>query len=216
MITLPPYVYDKDIYHLIPEVDRWVVNKLALAEKLGYVCGPCGTDAPNGRYCVRPMMNMYGNAEGGFYEYTVLDQSPVSRRIPNHPGYFWNEWFVGGFTFTEFINDVAVASQEAFTNEDGYNEFQPTNTHLIMPNILKGLSRYMLLEGLGSQIIEASFRHMPGSARQAIIDDYKTIDPTYNPQVEFGLIDGIRRPAKPFIQKGFYWDEVSESRRPFP
>lgn len=215
MITLPPYVYDKDIYHLIPEADRWVMNKLVLSEKLGYVCGPCGTDAPNGSYCVRPIMNMYGNAAGGFYEYVVSEQTSMGRRIPNHPGYFWNEWFVGALTFTEFINDVAVASQMTLTDVDGYNKFQPTNVHLVMPDILKGLSRYMLLEGIGFKIIEASFRHMPGSARQASIDDYKTIDSTYNPQVEFGIIDGQRTPAEPYKQKGFYWAELAETRRPF-
>ena len=42
-------------------VPSWVYNKLTLAEKLEYVCGPAGIKVPKaGEYIIRPMMNLAG------------------------------------------------------------------------------------------------------------------------------------------------------------
>ena len=39
----------------------WVTDKLILASKMGYKCGPAGIDVPeSGDYCVRPVVNAYG------------------------------------------------------------------------------------------------------------------------------------------------------------
>ena len=37
----------------------WVTDKLILASKMGYKCGPAGIDVPeSGDYCVRPVVNL--------------------------------------------------------------------------------------------------------------------------------------------------------------
>ena len=41
--------------------DLWIFDKLILAKKLGYVCGPIGVDVPEpGYYIVRPCVNIMG------------------------------------------------------------------------------------------------------------------------------------------------------------
>lgn len=66
--------------------DRWVFNKLTVAEKAGWSCGPCGEPIPeDGEYIVRPMMNVLGMSRGARVE--VLRKGDVLEE----PGYFWCE-----------------------------------------------------------------------------------------------------------------------------
>lgn len=213
MITLPPYLYDKDVYHRVPNEMKVWHNKLHLAEALGYTCGPCGTDAPVGEYCVRPIMNMYGQGEGGYYKFTVTD--PDHARVPNQAGYFWVTWFAGKSKFTEYINDVPVVTHVANVDQEAdTRSWAESPDHIVIPDFLKGLSRYMMLEAHDDKIIEVSFRCAAPWARRDIIADYQTIDPDYDPSgdVEFGLFTGKRVPAVTCQTTGVSWQEIPGTR----
>ncbi len=212
MIVLPPYIYDREVYPLIPAKHRWLMNKLQLAERLGYECGPTGVKPPPGRdLCVRPMMNIFGFGEGGFYKFNSTTPGDLEG-LKNRPGYFWCEWFNGPRTYTEFINDVPVYSIGATTSGTGVNKWRETSKHIIMPDFVKNISRYILLESVGNKIIEVSLRLMGANARLEPIIDYRTIDPSYNPtDIQFGLRDSNLIPAKPFEVKGWQWTEKENS-----
>jgi hypothetical protein len=213
MITLPPYIYDKDVYHQIPQDMKQWMNKLRLAEELGYSCGPCGTDAPIGEYCVRPIMNMYGQGEGGYYKHIVTDVNDA--RVPNQAGYFWVTWFTGKSKFTEYINDVPLVSHEASVDQSGdERSWAETTNHIVIPAFLQGLSRYMMIEAHDDKLIEVSFRLAGPWARRDVIADYQTIDPSYDPtgDVEFGLFTGKRVPAIGTVRTGQSWEEIPGTR----
>lgn len=208
MIVLPPYLYDREVYPLISSSKRLFMNKLWLSEKLGYACGPTGVAPPKGvDLCVRPIMNIFGGGEGGFYWFN--SESPEGLGgLSNDPGYFWCEWFDGAITYTEFINDVPVFSEKAVTS-DRINRWRRTARHIVMPDFIKGISRYVLLEAIGDKVIEVSWRLMGVNARQEVIEDYRTIDPSYKPtDIRFGLFDSIMVEANAAHERGWKWVDL--------
>lgn len=81
---------DNDAYLKYPEHRNWF-NKLWVAEKLGYKCGPAGL-APeeDGVYVVRPIYNLSGMGVGA----TVKEiKAGDTTQVP--AGYFWCEYFEG-------------------------------------------------------------------------------------------------------------------------
>ena len=81
---------DCEAYVKYPKLRHWF-NKLWIAEKLGYDCGPCGT-APtkDGTYVVRPIYNLSGMGVGAHVkEIKANDYNQVPA------GYFWCEYFDG-------------------------------------------------------------------------------------------------------------------------
>ncbi len=221
MITLPPYIHERDAYHQFPIRDRWIFNKLTLAERLGYQCGPIGT-RPSSRLdvIVRPQMNLYGMGRGGFYQYgqwpfAAWDQAPNA-----NPGYFWCERFVGKHGYTTYIDDVPFSEDvadyteiRAGTRWDGVMD--GTFIGPALPAMLQGLSRYLMLEWIDGKIIEVTPRFTPNSARRYVLDDYKAINPTHVPDndIKFGHVD-MRMVPDP--AGGFAWEEDETTRRPYP
>ena len=222
MVTMPPYIFDYHSYLLMPIEDRWIYNKLQLAERLGYNCAPVGTVPPEGTYCVRPIYSMLGEGTGGFYQVTTTAAQP---HINEPHGYFWCDWFDGEHFWTQYINDVPVHASRNHMVADVLTSvsFDLANDAIPMPLFLQGISRYMLIEAIGDKIIEASPRCMTLNARQEIIDDYKTIDPDYtgaDVALFMGNADGRRIPTtlgeqmqKPGIA-GFRWGDI-HNRRPW-
>lgn len=228
MITERPYIADYQAYPLLPQADRWILNKLTLAERLGYACGPTGMIVPAGDYCVRPMMNMYGNGAGGFFKVTV--PTGGRRNFRNLPGYFWCEWFSGQHISIQYIDDVPVVYGEHTL--DGSNVLSSTLirandgaavTAPAMPAMLQGISKYMAIEMLGDKIIEASPRLYSNNARQFIIDDYKVIDPSYAPVEGTDIRSGNSDTPRLDVTwdtgeetlTGWRWDVEGQNRRPF-
>ena len=179
MIILPPYEKERTTYHKLPAKDRWIFNKLEICERFGYEpYGPCGTVMPAGTYCIRPIINLLGMAHGGFFKKIVKEGGSV-----NMSGYVWTQWETGTRTWVEYINDeVSSANVQISWNEQMQVELfkeQPAHEAKPMPDILKGISRYMLIEYLGDVVIDISPRHLGEEPKESVIRDYKKFDPNY-------------------------------------
>lgn len=164
MIDLPLDIEDRAAYPLVAQDERWIFNKLILAEKLGYVCGPCGTDVTiEGDYIVRPVMNAAGEGKGGFAKHTFA--APELEQPPYAAGYFWSEFFddtVDEHGFTAYTNDLPVDEWSGTrTGRDLPGVWRTTNYRApALPAFLQGLSTHLLVEWIGDKIIEVSPRHM--------------------------------------------------------
>lgn len=79
--------WDDNAWEEFPKLHNYF-NKLWLAEKLGYYCGPCGVTPQKGKYVVRPIYNLSGMGVGAKIK-KIKDDSAVP------PGYFWCERFEG-------------------------------------------------------------------------------------------------------------------------
>jgi hypothetical protein len=226
MIIQPPYEYDSTIYHKLPIEDRWIMNKLALAERLGYSCGPTGMRPPKGKYCVRPIMNMLGGGEGGVF---TMDEEEAKKNLP---GYFWCEFFDGPIIWVQYINDKPVTYSKNFLIDNVLTCAKiETDSAIVeklsqpLPECLRGISRYMMTESIGDKIIEVSARLMGSNAFEWIVDDYRTIDPSYDPEdeneeIRFSTSDMEREPviwrlSDGRILKGWKWKTGADlNRRP--
>ena len=156
MITLPATLYDHETYHRVPLEHRWVMNKLALAERLGYTCGPVGTRAPAGVYCLRPTYSIAGMGNGGIRKITVGDDYP---RIEGPSGHFWSEWFDGHQSWTDFTDDKYVRQYGGDVTDEGFISIEMEAQSIDVPKFLKGLSKHLLIEHVEGRILEVSFRH---------------------------------------------------------
>ncbi len=216
MITLEPYMHDMLMYQDFPDADKWVFNKLRVAEVLGYRCGPSGTSTNVGTYIIKPIMNLAGMGTGGVFQHDtpLIRGVPVNNHIPakNFPGHFWCEAFGGAHIFTEYVNDVPVRGTESIST-GSRRTFNELTVFPELPTALKGVSRYSLAEFIGGNLIEYSPRHISVCAHQDSIDDYLTIDPSYNPShIKFGIVD-MRK--IPFGEGGWTWEDIESSRRPW-
>ena len=70
--------------------DLWIFDKLIVARKLGYSCGPAGTDvlSPD-HYIVRPCVNIPGMGRGASIQWIEQDTDHLK------DGHFWCELFKG-------------------------------------------------------------------------------------------------------------------------
>lgn len=208
MLEFAPYLYDKALYHMTPIEHRWIFNKLTLAEKLGHVCGPTGTKAPEGVYCIRPIYNMHGSGLGGFYKV----EHSGRHCIPNRPGYFWTPWLDGTVEWVQWINDVPVygSSYEFDGTHMTGDCFKAPPDYRTLPTCLRGFSRYLVTEYIGGVMIEASPRLLTQNARQEVIDFHReNYDPDYAPgDPIFGTSEMVRLDTG---DGGWYWGESSRT-----
>jgi len=203
-----PYLDDHELWPLMPHSDRWIFNKLEVSIVLGHKTGPLGDRVTEtGHYCVRPMMNFAGRGYGGVKRF-VAQNSPRGITQPNYrPGRFWCEWFQGHHSWTEFIDDVAVRQSGGDETPQGLLVSSEETPSIVMPDDFKGISRYMLLEHIGGNIIEVSPRHMSAMATQVTLDDYRQFDPAY-PDFPLSNSSDIQKVAHPL---GFVWEPVDDS-----
>jgi hypothetical protein len=77
---------------------RWVFNKLEVAMRFGYECGPaCVPVKRKGSYIIRPIYNLFGQGIGAKKQF--LDPKLHTEDMILHkfvpPGYFWCEYLNG-------------------------------------------------------------------------------------------------------------------------
>ncbi|KKK60709.1 hypothetical protein LCGC14_3021640 [marine sediment metagenome] len=206
MIILPPYDYERQLYHKMPVKDRWIMNKLHVAETMGYNCGPSGTFPKHGTYCLRPTHNPRGMYNGSFYKVNYVGEGDDLIK----PGYFWCEWFEGESTWSEYINDRFSFGIGGTTDENGVLITTSGIEATPMPAQFKDISRYMLIERIGGKIVEVAPRLMASAARQSVIDNYRRdVDPSYDPQdVSQEWLSPSPSQLYSLPDGGFVWEEV--------
>ena len=139
--------------------DIWVMDKLILSRKLGYKCGPTGTDVPDpGWYVVRPCVNALGLGLGT--EKVWLEEETMHLDY----GHFWCEWFSGRHLSVDYRYGKQVLCVEGFKPDNTFTKWTKwikTNDVVPLPKILNNLAeRYMFMncEFIGGKLIEVHLR----------------------------------------------------------
>lgn len=138
--------------------DIWVMDKLILSRKLGYVCGPVGLDVPSpGYYIVRPVINMMGLGLGAQKVY-------IEKETMHLPvGHFWCEWFEGNHYSIDYNYGEQTLAVQGHKPEDTFtrwDEWRKIETYIPLPNILKQFKtrEWLNCEYIGGKLIEVHFR----------------------------------------------------------
>jgi len=149
------------VWKTIDPANMWVLDKLNLSKKLGYVCGPTGIDVPNpGWYIVRPCVNAMGLGLGA--ERVWLDC--LTTHLPL--GYFWCEWFEGRHLSIDYRYGLPKLCVEGFKQADTFTRWDrwvKTDDFVHFPQVLDEFisTPWINCEFIGGKLIEVHFRHNP-------------------------------------------------------
>jgi hypothetical protein len=154
-----PLIGDADVFNNIAPDDLWCVDKLILAKKLGYICGPAGIPPPHpGHYVVRPIMNLKMMSKGASIQYLDSDSIP--------DGYFWCEIFTGRHFSFDYHWGVQTLAVEGFRNDplrlDRFSRWTKIDNVFKLPEILQLIAdKYIWfnVEVIGDKVIEVHFRY---------------------------------------------------------
>lgn len=155
---------DSDTWNKYPNL-RWSFNKLELSLRLGYNCGPSGTNiTQTGEYCVRPIYNLGGMGAGASFEFFY---NTMPTRIP--AGYFWCERFYGKHISINWAKEnnkwTPVFACEGFRDDvnplykfDKWCKIDIPNIKL--PTFIEDINcEYLNTEHIGNNLIEIHLRH---------------------------------------------------------
>jgi len=146
------------VWKTVPSDDLWIMDKLILSRKLGYVCGPTGLDVPHpGWYIVRPCVNMLGLGLGA--ERLWIEKETMHLPI----GYFWCEWFSGRHLSVDYNYGIQRLAVEGFksseTNFTKWDEWVRVSDKIPLPEILQDLDyEWINCEFIGDKLIEVHLR----------------------------------------------------------
>ena len=139
----------------------WVMDKLILSRKLGYICGPVGMDVPKPDwYCVRPCINAIGLGLGTQKVFLEKDTD----HLP--PGHFWCEWFDGRHLSVDYEYGLPKLCVEGFKEQTTFTRWDrwtKTDEFVHFPNVLDPYIHmpYVNCEYIGGKLIEVHFRSNP-------------------------------------------------------
>ena len=160
----PWYHEDDEAWLNTDHEDLWIFDKLILAKRLGYNCGPAGVEVYNpGYYIVRPCVNFIGLGLGSqiFYLEKDTNHLPV--------GTFWCQIFKGRHLSLDYKYG------EQFLCIEGFRDSKPDDlTHwgkwlkiddtVQMPEIIQKIIRkykYSNCEFIDGNLIEVHLRRNP-------------------------------------------------------
>jgi hypothetical protein len=152
---------DEDTWLKYPQYRIWH-NKLWLANKLGYKCGPCGIFVPEDNYyVVRPVINISGYGINAEIKYIKTDNY-----FSAPPGYFWCELFEGDHCSFDFIRENGkwkqVSCWQGFNNDNELYKFEKwivSDHKLTLPPLFNTLNvQHLNVEAIGGKIIEVHLR----------------------------------------------------------
>tara|TARA_R110000772_G_scaffold148811_2_gene259399 strand:- start:14459 stop:15070 length:612 start_codon:yes stop_codon:yes gene_type:complete len=201
------FVDDTEMFHKLNVDDLWVYDKLILSKKLGYVCGPHGTEVPRyGKYIVRPCVNFMGMGRGAYFKRFWKE---TENKMPD--GTFWCEIFKGRHLSIDYTNQKQVLCVEGIKgkNDDSlwrWLKWIKTNDEIEFPHILKklcGKYKYINCEYINGKLIEVHFRK---NVDWELMPKAKEIVPIFKgdiiipPSDEYEFIK-----SKDFKRLGFYW-----------
>jgi hypothetical protein len=151
---------EEEVWNTADPRDLWILDKLVLSKRLGYVCGPTGTNVPTPNYyIVRPCVNAFGLGLGTqrVYIESSTDHLP--------PGHFWCEVFYGRHLSVDYHHGLQVLCVEGFKNTDTFthwNKWVRTKDYVNRPSIIMPfLKKYEWVncEYIGDKLIEIHFRN---------------------------------------------------------
>lgn len=186
--------------------DLWIFDKLIVARKLGYSCGPAGVDVPMpDTYIVRPCVNIPGMGRGAYF--THLEEGTT--HLP--PGYFWCERFFGRHISVDYLNGQQVLAVEGFRELDSdelwrFSAWKKIDEIIPLPSIFLSLTRrykYINIEYIDDNPIEIHLRHNPD-----FVYNNTVAFPVWNDRVyEIGDKTKLKFIEAPdYKRKGFYID----------
>ena len=77
---------DDEVWDTAHIEDLWIFDKLILAKKLGYQCGPAGGWTPESKnYIIRPCVNAVGMSKGAYIDYIVKNFWILDKLINTNP-----------------------------------------------------------------------------------------------------------------------------------
>lgn len=155
------FVNDIDKWNDVKADDLWVQDKLILARKLGYLCGPAGLPVPREAfYIVRPIMNFRMMSRGA----EIMKLHPAYQEdVPD--GYFWCEVFEGRHLSFDYHYGKQALGVEGFkhpTRIDRFTKWIKVEDTFMLPSCLQEVaSRYewFNVECIGDKVIECHFRY---------------------------------------------------------
>lgn len=140
--------------------DIWVLDKLILSRKSGYVCGPIGMSVPKPDfYIIRPCVNILGLGLGA--QKIWLDNN--TDHLPL--GFFWCEWFEGRHLSIDYHHGVQQLCVEGIKPEDTFSrwsEWRQTADRIDGPEMLIPFFKkykWINCEFIGNKLIEVHLRH---------------------------------------------------------
>jgi hypothetical protein len=151
---------DKDYWNTTNPNDLWLFDKLILAKKLGYRCGPAGVQVPHkATWCVRPCVNYRMMCEGA----SLMTLGPEDdAKIP--VGYFWCELFIGPHYSFDYHNGKQVLAVQGYRNNTDLTRFSKwskiDHVYTLPPLLQEVADRYewLNIEVIGTKIIECHLR----------------------------------------------------------
>ena len=176
MNTVP--LDDLEVWASTHPEDLWVFDKLVLAKKLGYLCGPKGIHVPTpDEYIVRPCINLLGMGRGAAFVH--LQDSTLC--LPD--GFFWCEKFTGKHLSVDYTEGNQVLCVEGVRTLGNplwlWSEWKKVTDTIEFPKELESLLKYnkhVNIEFIGNKVVEVHLRHNPdfsGTDYQSIIPVFK-------------------------------------------
>jgi hypothetical protein len=148
--------------------DLWVFNKLFVARRSGYICGPSGVPVPSsGKYFVKPIMNIEGMGKFARKEYLENYTDHL------HPGEFWCEIFKGEHLSIDYKEGQPILSVIGTPDKkrpyQRFIKWEKIKYSIPFPQILLDENihlRYPIIncEFIGGNLIEVHLRGNPDFA----------------------------------------------------
>lgn len=157
------YLEGNSEWNQIHTDDLWVYNKLILSRKLGYTCGPVGTDVPKSDfYIMRPCMNLLGMGRFSRIEYIYKGTDNY------HPAEYWCEIFEGHHISVDFYKKEpklsVLGSRNPYDPLYKWEKWEKIDHIHNFPSILDNLVGnydWINCEFIGNKLIEVHFRQNP-------------------------------------------------------
>jgi hypothetical protein len=188
--------------------DLWVFDKLIVARKLGYTCGPAGVDVPQPTlYITRPCVNIPGMSRGARFRFL----RKKTHHLPT--GHFWCEIFSGRHLSVDYKNGKQILAVEGFRDSGPLWQFckwERVSDELPLPEIFKELVdryEYINIEYIGGKVIEIHFRQNPdfkygNTVAYPVWPKYNIHD--FYPNVDFTKLQFVE--DREYKRIGFYID----------
>lgn len=157
---------ESDAWKNCKDEDLWIFDKLIVARRSGYLCGPSGLEVPYpGQYFVKPVTNIEGMSKNARIEYIEKTTDHL------HPGEFWCEIFTGDHISIDYngYNPVlsVVGTKHKKHPHTRFTHWKKTEQVYKLPSFI-GLMplRYKTIncEFIGGKLIEIHLRENPDFA----------------------------------------------------